>query len=75
MQACARWGMCLAGLLGQHCKCVWGNEGRKVLAQMVGYPLVCTETNQLVSLTARNKNLLFKWPVPEIWTRESKGVC
>lgn len=30
MQACARWGMCLAGLLGQDWKCVWGKARNEI---------------------------------------------
>lgn len=78
MQACARWGMCLAGLLGQDWKCVWGKARNEIEAGgPLPHPVDCPQVftvDKLAGFKQLSKKPVFEWPIPETWTGESKGV-
>jgi len=50
MQACARWGMCLAGLLGRDWECVWGKSRNKIQAGgSLPHPVDCPRSSLLTN--------------------------
>lgn len=71
--------MCLAGLLGQGCKYVWGKPRNEMQAAgSFPHPVDCPQVftvDKLAGFTYVSATKpVFKWPIPEIWTGESTGV-
>lgn len=82
MQACAKWGMCLAQLLGceRACFCVGERGSKEVVCKLVAFPYTvdCPQVFTIDTLLCFNHisvtRTCIKWPVHPAW-REQRSLA